>query len=300
GMIWAPLIKLLSSVLCKEHRGLALFYISTTFYAGGLCTKGIAIYNFSQGSFRPIFKTSALILFVVFVIWVIVSIVSTKKLVYDEEQVQAESQKGGKFKNKDFRKAVISSGLLLMVVPSLVKSMGDVGLKSWGATMIKSTYSLTESFATLLSLIVVLAGFSVPFVTRLIYKLTKSDEVKTSLYAFLLCVLPIIVLMEVGIVNKYIELVMLIIVTVLMNIITQTLVIMGAARFEKWGGAATATGILNAAASVGVFLANYGFGLIAEFFGWKYIFVVLMALVLISSVCLLIAVPKWKRFKAEI
>ncbi|MDP4132675.1 MAG: MFS transporter, partial [Bacillota bacterium] len=181
GMIWAPLIKLLSSVLCKEHRGLALFYISTTFYAGGLCTKAIAIYNFSQGSFRPIFKTSALILFIFFAIWVIVSIISTKKLVYDGKQVQAESKGGGKFKNKDFKKAIISSGFLLMIVPSLVKSMGDVGLKSWGATMIKSTYGLTESFATLMSLIVVLAGFSVPFVTRLIYKVTKSDEVKTSL-----------------------------------------------------------------------------------------------------------------------
>ena len=69
--------------------------------------------------------------------------------------------------------------------------------------------------------------------------------------------------------------------------------------FAKFGKSATAAGILNAAASLGIVLQSYGFGYIADNFGWNTVTNIYVIFIGIAIVLTLSILPLWTKFKKK-
>ena len=58
-------------------------------------------------------------------------------------------------------------------------------------------------------------------------------------------------------------------------------------------------GILNAIASFGAVVSNYGYGLLADKFGWNGTIISWIILAIIAVILMCVSVPRWKRFTKE-
>ncbi|MBQ5362695.1 MAG: hypothetical protein IIU63_05035 [Clostridia bacterium] len=69
--------------------------------------------------------------------------------------------------------------------------------------------------------------------------------------------------------------------------------------FERYGYSATASGLLNAMASFGIVLANGGFGLIADHFGWGSVTTILFVTCFAAVLLCIPAAFLWRKFTTE-
>ena len=191
---------------------------------------------------------------------------------------------------------LIKSGIIFMTIPAVIRCMLDVGLKSWGPTMMMENYDVTPSFASFLTTFTILANLSAAYLTNLLYPKRCKNLATASSITFVASLPFLVLLIFTG--KIYLALVVLAIalVTTFMTVGSQYMNVFMPAVFENEGRTGVIAGFLNSFGALGCMISSYLFGYLAETFGWTGTTIVWVVLALIGIAFCLLNAPFWKKY----
>lgn len=295
--VWPCIFKIISSMVEPSIRKKGMF-LMTFATSTGLVFGYIMAAVVSR--WQQNFLVSAIGLISLAVIWSIVWLFSTKKsemvLNAHEEPTVPHHDEHPHFK---LLPAIVKSGVIYVIFFNLIANVFVIGVKSFVPSIIKESYSsVTSSFATIISIIVLITGALGSVFAKLWYPRPFKNEISVFSAAFTLALIPCGIVLFVGKINYWIiigAMALLMVIIASSNLYYSYI----SAYFGRWGKSGTLSGITNFAASFGVVFANLVLTRIADGFGWTVTLIVCFILLLAGTVLTYIAVPKWKKFKEE-
>ncbi len=302
--IWPAILRIITEFLHPDHTFSAMSAISFCYCAGMLLNYLFASIVLAVSRWQMLFILSFVILTVTFIFWRIV-VIKTKsacvtlhyeyqKHLYDVKDTP-KSQK-----THSFSKILVSSGLLLLLIPSFIRTSLDVGVKAWVPTMITESYAgVSPSFASVLTTVIVFVNLGGIFIAGLLYpKLSKNSFFASGL-CFLIAMPFTVALLLIGKLPVAPIVVFLAVITTMMYAAHQLIDVIIPAHFSKYGHSGSVASIVNAIASYGAVVANLIFGFVAQNYGWNTTIIFWIAFATIAFVLCAIAAPIWKRFSKE-
>lgn len=294
--IWPAILRIISEYLLPKHKKDAMTVISFSYCAGTLSNYLIAAVVLKVADWEMLFAVSALVIMLCTVLWAYVIKRTKPFLESNINIIDAPDITTDKGYVVGFTKVLFASGIVLLLIPAVIRTMLDAGLKSWVPTMIVENYDISVSFASMLTTILVLINLGGIFIANYIYP----KRIKNASLAFGLCFavsLPFtFMLLQIGKINVVLILIMLTILTTMMYAGHQFINVIIPASFAKYNKAGSVASILNAVASFGAMAANIGFGFLAENYGWNITIWSWVSLTFLAMVLSLIASPLWSKF----
>ena len=243
-----------------------------------------------------IFNVFFVILVVTTLLWIITakktmpllesSVTTTKK----SETVQTEKKKTGTWK------VLLSSGIVLMLIPSFIRTMMDMGLKSWVPTMITENYGTSPSFASALTTILLLVNLSGIYIVNAVYPKHIKNEAVCFGFCFVLSLPFTLILLLIGKIPVGVAVILLTLVTTLMYSGHQLINVIIPSKFAAMNMSGGVASLLNAVASFGAVAATFGYGWLAENFGWTATITVWSIMAAVAAVLAFTSAGLWKRF----
>ena len=212
-----------------------------------------------------------------------------------EENTEIETKK--KTQKAPMKPMMLSSGLIVFLIVTLLRTAIDNGIKMLTPVMLMESYGqLPAAIATRMSTVLVvfsaigilIAGFMKSNVTR--------NEGKAQIVLMGIGVPAFLLVCFVGKVHYIWILAALSIVTALVHGAAPFGQSYIALRFEKYGRIGTVSGILNATASVGNILASYVFAKMAELMPWRMVAVSWLGAILICILLCTVVLKRWTKF----
>lgn len=301
--VWPAVIRILAEYLIPEQRKKAMVYIAFSYCIGMLFNYGSAAVILAVSNWKMLFIMNAAILVVTFFVWQSMAGKTAKVLAeYSRGNVSAETKEEEKVQESVQKpqtglwKLMISSGLLILLIPSFIRTALDLGVKSWVPTMIMESYGVSASFATALTIIMLVVNLAGVFIANYIYPKRIKNIIMTFAVCFALSVPAVVLLLLNGKVAVGWIVLMLIIFTTMMYAGHQVINVIVPAYFAKYNRSGSVAGILNSVGSFGAVAANFGFGYLADHFGWSGTIVSWIIMMVIALASCLVVVPVWKRF----
>jgi len=305
--VWPAVLKVLTTVVMPEHRSKSMSYLFFAYPLGCAFSYLVAAALLRLFDWPSLFWSSVVSLTITsaLVVWLMAHL--NKKMVPGPEILPADTKnlkpaaetQPNNTKPMPFMKMVLSSGLIFLTVPALIRCMLDIGLKNWVPTMIMESYSVTPSFANLLTTILVVVNLGGLFFVNWLYP-KRCKNIATAMGIFFLASIPLLVLIVfTGKIHLFLILLSLALTTTFMMSASQIINVIMPAAFAKQKKTGLVAGFINAFGGLGVMLANYAYGLLADHFGWTITAVIWLVLGIISVVFSFMATPLWKRFTAE-
>ncbi len=299
--IWPAVLRIIAEYLHAEHEGVARIYIAFSYCTGTLMNYLIAAALLKVSRWTSIFWTFTVVVAVCLVVWVVVSRKTTPILAtYRATRlnvVPAEETKSTA--SHSTLKLLVSSGLIFLLVPSVLRCALDTGLKSWVPTMIVENYDVSVSFASILTTVLICVNLTGAFIATFFYP----KRIKNAVVAFALCFLVtlpfMVMLLWIGKISVALVVLFLTIITTMMYAGHQLINVIIPSRFNKMGKTGSISAILNAFASFGAVIANFVFGFLAENYGWSTTTASWIVIAVVAFVFALMAAPRWKRFAKE-
>ncbi len=294
--IWPAIVRVIAEYVLPSQKKKAMTLISFSYCAGMLASYlcGSVVLSFAHWS--VFFLVAAVILGGFSVYWIIASRSALKYLSRDNKENNEIEEKKGDAPKKN---VIISSGLFLLFVPSFFRTCLDLGLKSWVPTMIMESYDVSASFANALTTILVLINLSgVFFCTWLYPKIVKNAAVGFGI-CFAAALPMTVLLLFTGNIPVIVVVLLLSGLTTMMyagHQFNNVIIPMFFAKYHKEGSIA---GILNAIASFGAVAATFGFGYLADNFGWTGTIISWIVITAAALVFCLSASPAFGRFTKE-
>lgn len=298
SMLWGPVLYMISNVLAEEHRYKAYFYISMTVPAGMILTYLVSFAMLKIANWRYVFLAASVILLLMTLVWFVVW-GYTKKWLVDNDEETVEEKHDTEVEPRQqagFAGLLVASGILIILIPTLIQGMLKDGIMTWVPTMIMESYNTTPTFSLLLTLFIPVVNILGIFLGIRLFERFNKDAVKTSVVFYLLTLIPLGVLAFTGRINIIIAFVMLAVTTSCMNAVNHLILTRMPILFVKYGRTSTVAGILNSTACMGAGLSGVGFGVLSENFGWSVTATSWIVLVVIATSVLFISYPIWKKF----
>lgn len=295
--IWPSVLKVTSGILMKEHRRKATHIIMSALGLGSIFSLVISIIILKYSTWRVIFLLTVLILVIASVYWVFITLSASKHLVFgDDAPKEGAGARGEKpVSTKDFKNTIYTSGILLVIVPVISRTVIETGIRNWVPTMIKETYNVSASYSTFLTLLLSIGSlFGIILGVKLFNRLKNEFICANVFYVITIpCVLALFFMARINILTSTL---MLGIALTAMASVSQMFGVIMPVRFAEMGRVSTIGGILNAVATVGCIIATYGLGYISQRFGWNYIIMFWMLLAVVSFITGLLATRPWHKF----
>lgn len=301
--IWPAILRIITEFLHPDHTFNAMSAISFCYCAGMLLNYLFASVVLTVSHWKMLFVLFFIILAFVFVGWqIIVKITKNaclalhyeyQKHIYDEDK----SKRQNKAQSTKFLTILLSSGLVILLIPSFIRTSLDAGLKAWVPTMITESYvGISPGFANVLTTIIVFVNLGGIFVASVLYpKVTKNSFFASGL-CFLISVPFTVALLLIGKVHVAFIVLFLAVITTMMYAAHQLIDVIIPAHFAKYGCSGGVASIVNAIASYGAVVANLLFGYAAQQYGWNSTIVIWIAFASTAFILCAIASPIWKRF----
>lgn len=298
--VWPAVVKIISSVLIKEHRPKAMIFISFCYSIGMMISYLSAMAILRSGRWPGMFRAAVLVLIVTIGCFLLSVWRIRRKMVPDKPEAEALANPPGPKAEPagaaPLVRMLARSGLLFLLAPALIRCMLDLGLKSWTPTMIMESYGVSPGFASMLATVLLTVNLSGVFLVVELYP-KRCKSITTAINVFFLASVPLLALLffigrlPVGLVVVFLALVTTFMTAAgqMFNVILPT----AYARYQKTGIVA---GILNAFACFGSVIANVIYGFLAERFGWNVTILSWVVLAAVAVVFCQLATPAWKRF----
>lgn len=297
--IWPAVIRIISRYLVPSHREKAMIYMAFAYCVGMLSNYAAASVILKISEWRMIFRIFLIITMASLAVWIVV----TKKTFPVLEKcmgVANEPEKPDvkiKEKNRNKWKILFSSGIAIMLIPSLIRTMMDMGLKSWVPTMIMENYGVSPSFASVMTTILLLVNLGGIYIVNAVYP----KHIKSEALCFALCfvfALPFtLLLLLTGKLPVGVIVVLLTVVTTLMYSGHQLINVIIPSKFAKFNLSGAVASILNAVASFGAVIANFGYGYLAENYGWTATILSWSIMAFAAIVFCFLSVKRWNGFR---
>ncbi len=298
--IWPAVLRIITEYILPEHQSRAKIIISFSYCVGMLMNYLSAAIVLGVGRWPLLFWVAAVILLLSAVLWFktvksTTSVLGNNKTLPIQQTTKNETTKA----TQSFTKILMASGLLFLMVSNFVRSAMDLGIKAWVPTMITENYSVSASFASVLTTVLVFINLSGVFIAGQIYP-KRAKNLATAYGMCFLISLPFTALMLfTGRMHLLLVVLMLTVVTTMMYAGHQFINVNIPSCFVKFNCAGRVAAIVNAIASFGIVAANIGFGYLAEHFGWGVTIWSWVIIDAIAVVCCMCASPLWKKFMKE-
>ena len=293
--VWPAVFRLTSTFVQKDMRENSLFIATLASPAGVVSSYAVAAIVSSRWQLN--FMISAVGLVILAIMWEL-TFRSIRPFIVTEVAQKEEKKEFPKVeKLENFGKTFVKSGLLVIVILVFLRAIFDWGIKGMTPTMINESYeSVTPVLATVMNIVVLVAGVVGIFLARALYPGVMKNEA-VAIVSFFSIAFPITLLtLLVGRLDYRIMVVVLALIVMLMNSCTLFTTTYIATRFNKYGKGATVAGILNASASLGIVLANTLFPGLADNVGWNGTVIVWSTMMFVAVILAYIFLPLWVKF----
>jgi len=290
--LWPSTFKIISSQLCRSDRSYMIFFISLAASLGLLLTYAVAAllpsweYNFA-------FSAVVLLLFAVFIH--IYDRHLNPYMKHDCKPAETSvSSATYKYNGSTFG-LFMKSGLVLLLVPVLVRAYVGQGIKTLAPTMLMESYGVEPSVGNLLNTLIIISGVLGTMLVRLVLypKIIKNPVFGAMITLSASLVFLAGMLVVPGLLSTFVFLCLAAVFTTAPSLFMSYFY----ASYSKYGKNATAAGIGNAAGSVGIVVTSYVIVKIAEVSSWETVKAVWFGSVLTAVICLLIVLFLNRRFK---
>ena len=293
--IWPAVIRIMSQYLVPEHRAGAMVYIAFAYCTGMLANYGAAALILKFSGWRMIFNIFFLLLVATTLLWIIVAKKTTPLLEGNVQINEPKTSDEGQKKTGTW-KILLSSGIALMLIPSFIRTMMDMGLKSWVPTMITENYGTSASFASALTTILLLVNLSGIYIVNFVYPKYIKNEALCFGFCFVISLPFTLLLLLTGKIPVGVAVLLLTLVTTLMYSGHQLINVIIPSKFASMNLSGGVASILNAVASFGAVAATFGFGYLADNFGWTATIMSWSIMAVIAAVFTFMSSGLWNKF----
>ena len=295
--IWPSILRVVAEYMLPEHQSRARVYISFSYCFGMFITYLIAAVVLKFARWPMLFIVAAVIILMCIVGWIRTVKKTENVLIKREKTTNTEktpAEKGG-----GFMKMMLASGLAFMIFGNFARSCLDLGVKSWVPTMMMELYNISDSFASVLTTVLVFVNLSGIFIAGWIFpRLTKNLAWGYGLTFFFALPFTVLLLFT-GQIHIALVVFFLTVVTTMMYAGHQFINVMIPSYFAKYGKAGSVAAVINSVACFGIMASNIGFGYIAQNFGWITTIWSWVIFAVIGILECALAAPLWKKFTKE-
>ena len=292
SLLWPSLIRLLSESLAKSELPKSSVVIGTTVASGTLTIYALGALYAYLGHFKLSFYTAAFADFLVALIWLFSYKKATAMALAQkarEDVPEEEPAAVGKQASRPMAKTVLLSVVFLClfaVVTNLVKD----GLITWVPSVLKESYSLPDTLAILLTLIIpIVAIFGNAFALMLHKKFTDYITQACVCFAAISGILGVI-LWSLGAKSIAVMLLCLLLTSLLASSLNSLITAIFPMFMREHLNSGMFAGILNGFCYLGSTISSYGLGSVADSYGWSGVFILLLGICLFSCFVWLIYV----------
>lgn len=292
SMLWAPLLRVFSETINSKLREKAVLNIALSLPIGTVCAYLCSTLIIKYSSWNNIFLCGGAVISAAFLFGFITVAYSKKSLT----KTALKTEKSDKSAKSGFLPVIVSSGLLIIIIPSFLHGMMRDGITNWVPTMITEEYGVMPSFSVFLTVVLpVFNAFGAYAVTPL-YKKLGCNEMKTAGVCGAFALIPMVLLLFIGKIPVVISIILLALTTMSMYSLNYLIISRVPVRFAQSGHTSSVTGILNSFAYLGCALSSYGFGAVSQKAGWSAVIIIWIISAVLTSLFAFTANRRWKRF----
>lgn len=293
--VWPGVFKILTDQLNPHYRDKAVFGISFAISVGIALSMITASF---VSAWKYNFLFSVILLLALFIAWIFIyGILKRKMRVVEIANNDIEIENENKSHVASMYLLTFKTGFWIIAIVGFFRWMIDTAVVSVTPTMLMESYDgLSSSFATVLSILLVVFSTIGIFISGIVQKRITGNEATASMLFMSACLLPIGVACFVGKLNYLIVLLCLSLSMMLLNGATPFTNSFLASRFVKYGRSGTMWGILNGLASVGNVFASIVFVYIADGWSWNAVVISWLAIMILCVVLCLLVMKRWKSF----
>ncbi|MEE0944120.1 MAG: MFS transporter [Clostridia bacterium] len=303
--IWPAILRIIAEYLTAQQRDKAMVYIAFSYCVGMFVNYIAASAVLRVAEWRMLFWVFAVIMVFSIALWQIVT--AKTKAACDLQARKNKELLANELNNVEnkpaekinFFKLLTVSGLIIVFLPSLARSAIDMGMKTWIPTMITESYGVSESFASMLTSILVFVNLGGVYIANWLYPKRINNAVTAYGICFLVSLPFNILLLLTGKVPVGVIVVLLTVTTTMMYAGHQLINVIIPSYFAKYGRTGSVAALLNAVASFGIVIANISFGYLAQHFGWGATIISWIIIVSVSLIACAAATPIWEKFTAK-
>lgn len=299
SMLWSPILRVFSETIDESLSKKAILNIALSLPVGTVLAYLMSsmIIKYLNWKYVFIFGGSVVVIAVLFAGF---AIFCSEKDIEKVPVIQKQNAEAHNDVNKKGLAAVaVSSGLLFIMIPSILHGMMRDGITNWVPAMISEVYGVSTSFSVFVTIALpIFNAFGAYLVTPL-YKKLGENEMKTAGVTGFAALVPLLIMLFMNKLPVYVIIVLLAVTTSVMYALNYLIISLVPVRFSKFGFTSGISGILNSGAHIGCALSSYGFGAISEKAGWSAVIIVWIVSSVLITVFSLASNKRWSRFLSE-
>lgn len=271
AMVWPPIIRIFAEMMSEGRRVKACVNITSTMALGTLASYLLSAAMIFLLGWRFVFFAAAFLMCGVAVVFEVkFRKVEAYAQAYGESPAKsAEPQKSGS-SAVPFSKVLLSSGLLLILVPVVVHGVLKDGVTSWVPTYISEVFGTTPALSILVTTVLPIINLGGAYAAQFMYnRYFKKKEIKTAGFFFMLAVVSLFLLWRFSAVSMILTVMLLALITASMMAVNTLFVNIIPLHFEESGRVSTVSGFLNSMAYIGSAISTFTIGILVQHAGWN-------------------------------
>ena len=299
--LWPGVFKIISSQLVRSDRSQMVFLISfssaTGLLLGYVTAAFIPAWNWN-------FAISSIVLFLLAIALYVVSRVLSPDMKPDAIEKPApvpDTTVSEGAPATSTMRLFVMSGLWFVFVISLLRMVIAQGIQTLSPTLLMESYeSVTPRIGNLLQTFILASGMLGTLLARtVLYPKYIRHEIRGQLWFYLICLPLSVLLLFVGRISLWLAIPSLCIILIAISACA-LLIQYYNIYFIPYGKNGTVAGIINAGASFGVVIANYGSLALADNFGWVSVIIAWSVMIVLTIACVLLALRPTTRFREQV
>lgn len=301
AMIWPPIMRIFAKMMTEERKVKYCVHITSTMTLGTLFSYLLSAGMIAAVEWRFVFFAAAVCMCLAALVFKHgfttverYSLMQEKQICEDVigehtvDHVTNENMLAGQgASSMPFSKLLVTSGLLVLLVPVVVHGVLKDGVTSWIPTYISETFQVSATMSVLVTTMLPIVNLTGAYAAQFMYRrFFHRQEVKTAAFFFFVAMVGLVLLWRFSAVNMFLAAGLLSVITASMMAVNTLFVNLLPLRFEKEGRVSTVSGFLNSMAYLGCAISTYGIGVFVQHAGWKaMIFGWLLMTVVAMMVC---------------
>jgi sugar phosphate permease len=292
SMLWAPLLRIFSQTISSELREKAILNIALSLPVGTVCAYLCSTLVIKYSNWNNVFICGGTVILLAFLLGLISILICEKSMT----RISEKRKKADKNTPSGFLPIVISSGLLIIIIPSFLHGMMRDGITNWVPTMITEEYGVLPSFSVFLTVVLPVFNAFGAYIVMPLYKKFNCNEMKTAGICGIFALIPMVLLLFIGKMPVVVSIILLALTTMSMYSLNYLIISRVPVRFAENGHTSSVTGLLNSFAYIGCAVSSYGFGAVSQKAGWSAVIVIWIISALLTSLFTILSNKKWNKF----
>ena len=292
SMLWAPLLRVFSQTINSRIREKAILNIALSLPVGTVCAYLCSTLIIKYSNWNNVFICGGTVILLAFLLGLISILICEKSMT----RISEKRKKADKNTPSGFLPILISSGLLIIIIPSFLHGMMRDGITNWVPTMITEEYGVVPSFSVFLTVVLPIFNAFGAYIITPLYKTLGCNEMKAAGICSVFALVPMILLLFIGKIPVIISIILLALTTMSMYSLNYLIISRVPVRFAQKGLTSSVTGILNSFAYIGCAVSSYSFGAVSQKAGWSAVIIIWIISAVLTSIFAFSANRKWKQF----